>query len=131
MINQSLAHQRILYEDFLEKFALEEVHSQQLLFPVNISFSSDEIEVIYTLKSELESVGFLFEEFKKDGVIVKGIPTTITESQITPVFEQLLEDINLDIPEKNFNPSEMMAESFAKSLAIKTGSNLNEKEQEN
>jgi DNA mismatch repair protein MutL len=53
LINQSLAHQRILYEDFLESITVKEANSQQLLFPVKISFSSQEIEMIYTMKTEL------------------------------------------------------------------------------
>ena len=38
LINQSLAHQRVLYEEFLENITVKEASSQQLLFPVNISF---------------------------------------------------------------------------------------------
>ena len=40
LINQSLAHQRVLYEEFLESITIREANSQQLLFPVKISFSS-------------------------------------------------------------------------------------------
>ena len=61
LIHQSLAHQRILYEELLEKVKMQEVHSQQLLFPITISFSSSEIETIYSLKSDLESIGFMFD----------------------------------------------------------------------
>ena len=46
LINQSLAHQRILYEEFLESITVNEAMSQQLLFPVHISFSSTDIEMI-------------------------------------------------------------------------------------
>ena len=40
LIHQSLAHQRVLYEEFLESITVKEANSQQLLFPVKISFSS-------------------------------------------------------------------------------------------
>lgn len=131
LINQSLAHQRILYEDFLEKITVQEANSQQLLFPVNISFSSQDIETIYTIKSDLESTGFMFDEFTKESITVKGIPTSITESQITLILEQLLDDIKLEVPDTSFSHFDVMAKSFAKSLAIKTGTVLSEKEQEN
>ena len=130
LIHQSLAHQRILYEDFLESITVKEAVSQQLLFPVSISFSRDEIEMIGAIKNDLESVGFLFEEFEKETLIVKGIPTSLSESQITPVLEQLLDDISQEIPDASFSPFDIMAKSFAKSLAIKTGTVLNVKEQE-
>ena len=130
LINQSFAHQRVLYEEFLESVNLKEIHSQQLLFPITISFSSAEIEMIYTLKSELENVGFCFDVFTKESVTIKGTPVSISESKISKVLEELLENINLDIPDANFKPLDVMAKSFAKSLAIKTGHYLSQKEQE-
>jgi len=130
LIHQSLAHQRVLYEEFLDSATLKEVHSQQLLFPITISFSSAEIEMIYTLKPELENVGFYFDEFTKESVTIKGTPVSISESKISKVLEELLENINLDIPDANFNPLKIMASSFAKSIAIKTGHFLSQKEQE-
>ena len=131
LIHQSLAHQRVLYEEFLNSSSLEEVHSQQLLFPITISFSSPEIEMIYTLKSELENVGFCFDEFTKESITIKGTPMSITESKISSVLEELLENIDTGVPETNFKPLEIMASSFSKSIAIKTGHVLSQKEQEN
>ena len=131
LINQSLAHQRILYEEFLENITVKEASSQQLLFPVSISFPSSDIEMIYTIKTDLESAGFMFDEFTKESVVIGGIPTSITESKITLILEQLLDDIKLEVPDTSFSHFDVMAKSFAKSLAIKTGTVLNSKEQEN
>ena len=131
LIHQSLAHQRVLYEEFLNSSSQEEVHSQQLLFPITISFSSTEIEMLYTLKSELENVGFCFDEFTKESITIKGTPMSISESKISKILEELLENINVDVPDINFKPLEIMASTFAKSIAIKTGHVLSQKEQEN
>ncbi len=130
LINQSLAHQRILYEDFLESITVKEANSQQLLFPVKISFSSAEIEMIYIIKTELENAGFSFDEFTKDSVTIKGIPVSVTESKITIILEELLNDIDLEVPDASFSHFDVMAKSFAKTLSIKTGTLLSEKEQE-
>lgn len=130
MIHQSLAHERILYESFLESITVKEANSQQLLFPVKIGFSSKEIEMIYTIKSDLESAGFVFDEFTKESITVGGIPTSITESQISQVLEQLLADIDMDVPDASFSHFDIMAKSFAKTLSIKTGTYLSNKEQE-
>ncbi len=131
LIHQSLAHQRVLYEDFLENITVKEASSQQLLFPININLSTADIEMIYSIKSDLESTGFVFNEFTKEGVIIGGIPTSITESQIILVLEQLLDDMKLEVPNESFSHFDVMAKSFAKSLAIKTGTILLVKEQEN
>ena len=130
LIHQSLAHQRILYEEFLESITVKEANSQQLLFPVKISFSSQEIEMIYTMKTELENAGFSFDEFTKDSVTIKGIPVSVTESKITIILEELLNDMNLEVPDASFSHFDVMAKSFAKTLSIKTGTQLSGKEQE-
>jgi len=129
-INQHLAHQRILYEEFLENITVKEAMSQQLLFPLEISFNKSDIELIKEIKEDLESVGFLFDKILEDAIVVNGIPVTITESQITIIIEQLLEDIKNDIPDASFSQLDVMAKSLAKSLAIKTGTKLNLREQE-
>ena len=131
LIHQSLAHQRILYEEFLTNITVKEASSQQLLFPVKISFSSSDIEMVFSIKSDLESTGFVFNEFTKESVSIGGIPTSITESQISLILEQLLEDMKVEVPDASFSHFDVMAKSFAKSLAIKTGVILSLKEQEN
>jgi len=129
-INQNLAHQRILYEEFLENITVKEAMSQQLLFPLEISFNKTDIELIKNIKEDLENIGFLFDSILDDTIIVKGMPVTIIESQITLIIEQLLEAIKNDIPDTSFSQLDIMSKSLAKSLAIKTGSKLDLKEQE-
>ena len=131
LISQSLAHQLILYEDFLESITVKEANSQQLLFPINIQLISSEIEIIYSIKTELENAGFYFGEFTKTSITIKGIPISVTESQITVILEELIRDIDLEIPDASFSPFDLMAKSFSKTLAIKTGVILSQIEQEN
>lgn len=129
-INQQAAHQRILYEEYLENCTVGEAMSQQLLFPIELSFSKTDITLIHEIKEDLESIGFQFDRILEDSIIVSGMPVTIIESQISMIIEQLLEDINNDIPDTNFSQLDLMAKSLAKSLAIKTGTKLDVKEQE-
>jgi DNA mismatch repair protein MutL len=129
-IHQHFAHQRILYEEFLENITVKESMSQQLLFPLEISFNKTDIDQIKEIKEDLESIGFLFENIFEDKIVVVGIPVTISESQIAVIIEQLLEDIKNDIPDTSFSQLDIMAKSLAKSLAIKTGTKLDLKEQE-
>ncbi|MDD3722447.1 MAG: DNA mismatch repair endonuclease MutL [Lutibacter sp.] len=129
-INQQLAHQRILYEEFLQNITLKDAMSQQLLFPLELSFNTSDIVLIKEIKAELESIGFLFGEILNDTIVVMGMPINIIESQITGIIEHLLEDIKNDIPNTNFSQVDLMAKSLSKSLAIKTGTKLDLKEQE-
>ncbi|SDX84413.1 DNA mismatch repair protein MutL [Lutibacter oricola] len=129
-IHQNLAHQRILYEEFLENITVKDAMSQQLLFPLEINFSATDIDLIKEIKEDLESVGFLFDTITNETIVIKGIPVNITESQTTIIIEQLLDDIKNDIPDTSFSQLDIMAKSLAKSLAIKTGTKLDAKEQE-
>lgn len=131
LIHQNLAHQRILYEAFLENITVKEAASQQLLFPVELSFNKEEVVLLKELKEDLENTGFLFDKLHEESIVIKGIPTSISESQIAIILEQLLEDVKQEIPETSFSQLDIISKSLSKSLAIKTGSKLSEKEQDN
>ncbi|MDA8594998.1 DNA mismatch repair endonuclease MutL [Flavobacteriaceae bacterium] len=124
LINQNLAHQRILYEAFLMSMTINELPSQQLLFPVTLSFSNQEFQDLKQMRPDLETAGFVFQVFEKEGIEVSGIPNHISESQIAIVLEQLLDDLKLHGVQENFGTFDLMAQSFAKSMAIKSGVRL-------
>ena len=102
-----------------------------MLFPLEIVFSKDDINLIKEIQSDIESTGFLFDKINKETLTIKGIPTTINESQVTIILEQLLDDIKNEIPEASFSQLDIMAKSLAKSMAIRTGTQLTLEEQEN
>ncbi|WP_264521674.1 DNA mismatch repair endonuclease MutL [Flavobacterium sp. N1994] len=131
IINQKRAHERILYEAFLTSMTVEKSSSQQMLFPLQLYFSSAEIELVKELQFSLENTGFIFEAIEDDHILISGLPVNVTESEISIVLEELLSDLQDGIPESSFCQNDTIAKSMAKSLAIKTGTYLTEKEQEN
>jgi len=131
IVDQQRAHQRVLYEQFLVNMTVLQASSQQLLFPLNLFFSSSEMELIEELQFSLMNTGFVFEETNKDHIVISGIPVNVTESEVSLVLEQLLSDLQDGIPESSFSQNDTIAKSMAKSLAVKTGTHLTEKEQEN
>lgn len=131
IMDQGRAHQRILYEQFLTNMTVQQASSQQLLFPLQMYFSSNELKLIAELQPSLENTGFVFEAFDSDSIHISGIPVNTTESEIYMVLEQLLSDLQDGIPDSSFSQNDTIAKSMAKSLAVKTGTYLTEKEQEN
>jgi DNA mismatch repair protein MutL len=130
IINQKRAHQRILYEAFLTNMTIQQAGSQQLLFPLSLSFSSYEIELLQDLQNSLETTGFVFDAFNDDSIIISGLPFNSTESDINQVLHHLVADLQDGIPDTSFSQNDRIAKSMAKSLALKTGVYLTEKEQE-
>jgi DNA mismatch repair protein MutL len=130
IIDQQRAHQRVLYEQFLTNMTVQHASSQQLLFPLHLYFSLGELQLITELQPSLVNTGFVFEEFHADSVVISGLPVNVTESEASIVLEQLLGDLQDGIPESSFSQNDTIAKSMAKSLAVKTGTYLTEKEQE-
>ncbi|MFK7048979.1 DNA mismatch repair endonuclease MutL [Flavobacterium columnare] len=131
IIDQQRAHQRILYEQLLKNITVQQANSQQLLFPLNLYFSGTEMVLFLELKASLENAGFVFESAVSGTVIISGIPVTMTESEVARVLEQLIADLQQEIPDSSFSQMDSMAKSMARSLAVKTGTILTEFEQEN
>ena len=131
VINQKRAHQRILYEQFLTNITIQKAASQQLLFPLELYFSSDEMLLLKELEPTLENIGFVFDAFNVDSIQISGLPVLMKEREVAIVLEELISNLQNEVPENSFSQTDTIAKSMAKSLAIKTGTYLTEKEQEN
>ncbi|SNR67915.1 DNA mismatch repair protein MutL [Maribacter sedimenticola] len=126
VINQSRAHQRVLYENFLKNITIKEAVSQQLLFPLTLSFTPSEIEILDEIKDNLCTVGFVFGEVSNEGVEIKGVPVLVAESEVQMIMEQLMSDFQQEVPGDSFSQSDMLAKTLAKTLSVKTGETLDE-----
>ena len=130
VIDQHRAHQRILYESFLKHITIKESVSQQLLFPVLVFLSQQEMDCIKDVQEDLEHTGFVFANFHNDHIEISGVPISVPESEVTVILEQLISDIENEVPDSHFSATDLLAKSMAKSLAIKRGQSLTLVEQE-
>lgn len=130
VIDQHRAHQRILYESFLQSITIEEAVSQQLLFPINLQFSTIEVATLKGLKTPLQQTGFVFSKMDDDEIELTGIPVSLVEINVSSVLEELISDIEHQVPDSHFSQSDLISKSLAKSLAIKSGQKLRAEEQE-
>ncbi len=129
IIDQQRAHQRVLYERFLKNITVQEAVSQQLLFPLELSFSTADIAIVKEIQNSLEHVGFMFEAFKEDVVVVSGIPVMVVESEVSIIIEQLIVDVQQEFVEDSFSQTDILAKALCKSLAVKTGEFLTNESQ--
>jgi DNA mismatch repair protein MutL len=93
-------------------------------------FSKAELTIITELKPSLESTGFVFETFHDDRITISGLPVNVAESEVAILLEELIGDLQGELPENSFSQCDRIAKSMARSLAVKTGTYLTEHEQE-
>lgn len=130
VIDQHRAHTRILYEELLRSITVSAAVSQQLLFPLHLKFSQNEKELLKGIKDALEQTGFIFGDIEQETVEIIGIPTSVSESEVEILLEQLLADFENEVPGNNFSQTDLLAKSLAKSMAVKSGNLLNPAEQQ-
>lgn len=124
IIDQHRAHQRVLYEELLRNITVKESVSQQLLFPLVLSYNTSELALLLQLKEGLENTGFAFGSMEGERLEVTGIPTSISEGEVPIVMEQLLSDLENEVPDVGFSQTDTLAKSMAKSMAVKAGESL-------
>ena len=125
VIDQSRAHQRILYEQFLKNITVNEAVSQQLLFPLSLSFSKSDIHVLKEIKDSLTTIGFVFSKVDTEEVKITGVPLMVAESEVGIVLDQLISDFQMEVTDDSFSQTDVLAKTLAKTLSVKTGEVLN------
>ncbi|MBL7472161.1 DNA mismatch repair endonuclease MutL [Robertkochia sediminum] len=126
IIDQRRAHQRVLYEEFLKNMTVQSGASQQLLFPIKLSLNPTEMSLLLELQQSLESTGFVFSALDGEAVEISGVPVNVSEGDAAVVLDQLLSDLQEELPEHAFSQSDMLARTLCKSLAVRSGEYLNQ-----
>ena len=128
IIHQQRAHERILYEDYLNKLEGGTAASQQMLFPIQMILSPADAPILLEQIDILRGMGFDIEPFGHNGVVIQGIPLNMKDSEIESSLEQLIEDAKNFRSEFSLAPQDWMAKNFARSGAIKSGVALEKEE---
>jgi DNA mismatch repair protein MutL len=124
IIDQRRAHQRVLYERFLRSITSRESFSQQLLFPVTLHFSKDDIEILGQMKEYLNALGFVYSDADGEEVVVNGLPPQVPEKVVSSVLDQLISEFKMGGNASDFSQADMLAKAMSRSLSVKTGDAL-------
>ena len=129
ILNQSLAHQRILYEQFLKSSVDDGAKSQKLVFPIEIELTKKQEIVLSEIKDVVDSMGFKFS-VKNKIVNISAVPLIISDKPIEEIFEDLLNKNDSYSIKESFSQSDLIAKKLSKLLSVKTGKTLKLKEQQ-
>jgi DNA mismatch repair protein MutL len=121
LINQQAAHERILYERFLQQLQSHSGVSQQSLFPQSVTLNSADFELLRELLPDIKALGFDIREFGKNTVVVDGIPADINNANENELLEQLLEGFKNNLAILKLDKRDNLARSLARNAALKAG----------
>lgn len=121
LIDQQAAHERILYEQFINVLESQKASSQRKLFPATLNLPAADAALLSELRETLNALGFDIEEFGPNAFVINAIPADLgVNYNEATLIETLLEQFknNLDL---KLNTKENIAASMAKSGAIRKG----------
>jgi DNA mismatch repair protein MutL len=125
MIDQQAAHERILYERFLQQLENRQGASQQSLFPQTVTLNPGDFELVRDLLGDIQALGFQIREFGKNTLIIEGIPADIGSNiSEVEILEHLIEGFKNNQSALKLNKRDNLARTLARNTAIKAGVNL-------
>jgi DNA mismatch repair protein MutL len=128
IIDQQRAHERVLYEHYLNTKAENKIASQQLLFPEQIELSANDFNLTRDLKEEFHLLGFDIEEFGKNSIVVNGAPADMEDINVVQTLEGILETFKLNTIDAKIEKHDNLCRAIAKNTCIKYGKILDEQE---
>ena len=131
IIDQHVAHERVLFESILKQRAAMRVESQRLLMPIVLDLSPAQQAVFHEISDELARNGFEAEPFGARSVAVKTAPAGIEASAVEHMLHELLDQFSSE--EQSLNLEKIrsrIAASIACHAAIKVNMSLEQNKME-
>ena len=130
LIDQKRAHERILYERYMELLNGKRPASQTDLFPVTVTLNPSDIYVFKEIENELRLLGFRFDHEGGNELIINGLPADGSISNPVEMLETLLEQYKATQSNPSAAATEKVAAAMAGASAIQYGKSLTQKEME-
>ena len=93
IIDQHVAHERVLFEQAMERLTSGPLESQRLLTPLLIEMSQGERQSLIPHAATLEKFGFEIEEFGGDAVRLSAVPAALDPSECEAAVRALASDL--------------------------------------
>jgi DNA mismatch repair protein MutL len=94
IVDQHAAHERLVYERMKAAHAASGVSRQILLVPEIVSMTQDQADMLIGYKDALEQVGLIIELFGEDAIIVREVPTILSDRlNIQSLVKNLVDEV--------------------------------------
>jgi DNA mismatch repair protein MutL len=113
IIDQHVAHERILYEKLATSMKNRAVERQGLLTPISIDLTPHQVALIEKVMPELQESGFRVEPFGGTSILVRSVPAIAGNSDCRELLIEILE--NLEVEDRSLD-----IEGIRDRIAVKT-----------
>ncbi len=129
-IHQQNAHERILYERFLNAIKGKPIATQRSLFPATIELAPGDTVLLNELLDDLKLLGYLVEPFGNNTFVIQGSPADVVQGNEKATLEKMLDQYKHFSNDLKFNKREKLLRSMAWQQSVKAGTSLDQKEME-
>ena len=127
IIDQHVAHERVLYEEAIKAFESTSMASQTMLFPEVLDFSPDDFDGLLDVLPYLEKIGFKIRKQDETSIRIEAIPSEMALGNERTVIREILDNFLKE--QKQYSSfQEGLAAMFACKAAIKAGDSLTREE---
>ena len=128
VIDQHLAHTRVLFEKFLKEMEGDSGMSQQELFPQALTLNANDASLLKEMMSELVSLGFVLEQANPTTFMINGTPADAAGSDAVALVEKILDNYKLNRTDLQLDRKLNLAKTLSSQLAIKGQTRLSDVE---
>lgn len=122
LIDQHVAHERILFDKYRKSETERPIESQNLLLPETIDLTPAQSEAFQLIENDLDELGFGLMRLSGRTVAIKSIPTDLAPSEARNLFAEILDTIEA---EKRGAPKLTLRDCIAASLACRAAVKIN------
>jgi len=123
VIDQHVAHERILYEKVKKAFDSKPLPSQSTLFPKTMKFDPEDYSKLLDVVPYLEKIGYKMREFGNNSIIIEGVPSDVKLGDEEEVINDIL-DRYIEYKKLSSSYIDYIAATYSCKAAIKAGDYL-------
>ena len=121
IVDQHAAHERILFEEALERLRGARASSQGLLFPALVDLARSRFDLLLEVAEHLKQLGWDLAALSPPTIVIRGVPSALHVDQPGALLQQVLDGIAERGPTAQDQLMERVAASHACHTAIRAG----------
>jgi len=127
VVDQHTAHERVLYEETLPLIEAQGVNGQNLLFPVQVELTPEQLSVFDEALDLLNRSGFTVSHFGGRMINIEAAPSILAQKPPDRTFLKVIDDI-ASLKKAGYDLKKAMAQSIACRSAVMAGDRLTDDE---